>query len=588
MAVLKHPSALLGLDIGGLFSRAILLGIAEGKYQVLGAEKAPTSYGHDFHIGVGVGEAMRALQVESGHTFIKETGGLMMPVDRLGRGVDRVALVVTAGQRIKTGLLGLTDAGSLKAGRALIESLPMQSSVVMGLVALENEIRAIETLIKTHPELLLMTGGEESGAQEPLTRWIEIVRTACSLLPESARPWILYAGNPTLEPMVKRRLEPVTCLQVVPNLQPAFGEYDFVQAQISLEGEILRCWKHDLPGLGGLRDLTGGLSGVAACSVDRMMRFISLRKQSDSVNLPKVGALAVDLGGQTTLVSAGLGGLSGTVVQDKFDAIVDDDRPNVYQLIRSWCGEPVTLDEVCQFLYNHQLLPGWVPETRVERALAHAFARFRLCQAVKRLSENYAWFDYDPRKGLRGHYEPVIASGLDLTHAPSPGEVLFTLLNGLQPWGVTTMVLDKYHVLPLLGKIGEVEAVLPVQVLSSSAFENLGTVLSTVGDLTEGKTALNIHVETASGKDTTVEIKQGALKRLLIPAGETAVLTLMPHQRIDIGFGGRGQGGRLKVIGGTLGAVIDARGRPVPMPIEEAARIGKLQAWLGELGAEHA
>lgn len=588
MADMKHPGVLLGLDLGGVYSRATLVGIVEGKYQVIGAERAPTSTGQGFHISAGVGEAMRTLQVESGHVFIKESGALMMPVDRIGRGVDGVGLVVSAGPRIKAGLLGLTDAGSLKAVRALIESLPMQSSMVMGLAALDDETGVIETLIKAHPELLLITGGEDSGAEEPMTRWIEIVRTACSLLPVTARPMILYAGNPALEPTLRRRLEPVTRVQVVPNLQPTFGEYDLAQAQISLENEILRLWKNDLPGLAGLRDLAGGLSGIKSCSIDRMMRFVSLRKQSDSHDISKVGSLAVDLGGQTTAVSAGLSGLSGTVVQDKFEAIEDADRQDVCQSIRGWCAQPVTLEEVDQFLYNHQLIPGWVPETRAELVLAQAFSRFRLHQAIRRLSENFAWFDYDPKMGLRGHYEPVIASGLDLTRAPSPGEVMLTLLDGLQPWGVTTMVLDKHHLLPLLGKIGEAEPVLPVHVLSSTAFENLGTVLSTVGGLAEGKMALTVHMETASGKDITVEVEQGTLKRLVVPAGEMAVLALMPHQRIDIGFGGRGQGGRLKVTGGTLGVVIDARGRPVPLPVEGPERIEKIQAWLRVLGAEHA
>jgi hypothetical protein len=72
--------------------------------------------------------------------------------------------------------------------------------------------------------------------------------------------------------------------------------------------------------------------------------------------------------------------------------------------------------------------------------------------------------------------------------------------------------------------------------------------------------ALTVHVETESGKIYTVDVHQGSLRRLVIPTGEEAVLEFVPHQKVDIGFGGAGQGGRLKVTGGVLGVVIDARG----------------------------
>jgi hypothetical protein len=110
-----------------------------------------------------------------------------------------------------------------------------------------------------------------------------------------------------------------------------------------------------------------------------------------------------------------------------------------------------------------------------------------LRRALKQFSKNYPWFDYHPDRGLQGHYEPIIVSGAVLTHAPNPGGLLLTILDGLQPRGITTFVLDRHHLLPLLGKIGEAEPVLPVQVLASAAFENLGTVVSATGDLPQGK-----------------------------------------------------------------------------------------------------
>lgn len=589
-----HPSALLGLNVGSVNTRAALFGISEGKYQVLGSESALTSMGQGLHIGAGVGEAIQALQAQSEHLFLEESGGLLMPVDRIGRGLDRVGLVVSAGERVRTGLLGITDAGSLRAGRALFDSLPLESVCEMGMSDLADEPRCIEVLVKTHPEILLISGGEDEGEEVSTRRWIEISRTVCGLLPQSAQPVIVFAGNPGLESTVRRRLEPVTKLHIAPNLQPLYGELDLVPAQNLLEQEIIKTWKTDLPGLSGLCDLSKDLSGITGRPLDRIVRFLSLlshfepAKRLDQAQSIQTGVLAVDLGGIYTGVSAGLGGLGGNVILDKFPDWDGQIRDEATRAIFEWADEPVMLEDAENFICNHALLPSWVPETRKEQALTQAFARYRLRTALRRLAENYSWFDYQPARGLLGHYLPIIASGAVVTNAPSLGSAMLTLLDGLQPWGITTMMLDRHHLLPLLGKIGEAEPILPVHILASTAFQNLGTVVSAVGDLRQGKSALTVHVETASGKVYTVDVEQGTLRRLIIPTGEAAVLDFLPDRKVDIGFGGCGQGGKLKITGGALGMIIDARGRPVQLSGGVRTRLEQQQLWLRTLGAENA
>lgn len=583
MAVIQHPQALLGLDIGTVNTRVNLFGITGGKYSLLGSESRSSSLGLDMHIGAGVGEAMQALQQGTEHVFLNDSGGIRRPVDRIGRGVDHVALVMSVGARCKTALLGLSDAGSIRMGKALIDSLPLQPVEMMGLTSQMDETCAIETLIKACPEIIIITGGEDAGAVGPVERWIEITRTACSLMPSPIQPVLLYAGNPALEATAKRRLEPVAKLQIAPNLQPVFGEWDFPPAQSLLEEFVLKSWKESLPGLGSLCALAEDTSGLAVCSVDRMVRYLSQVKHKDSVVSRKTGVLSVDLGGSQTTLSAGLSGFGGTVIAEKFSCLDDNNRLNVCQEIKVWCAELVSLKEVDQFLHQHALIPAWVPETRKELALSQAFDRYRLRQAAAQLADNMPWFDFHPLKGLRTHFEPIIASGAALANHANHKESLLTLLDGLQPCGITTLVLDRYQLLPLLGKIGEVEPLLPVHLLSSMAYENLGTVISVIGDLPQGRTAVTIQVETESGNKYTADIHSGSLIRLPIQAGEVGVLDLLPHRQVDIGFGGYGRGGKLKVTGGNLGLVIDSRGRPIRLPHEDSLRLELLHTWQSSL-----
>jgi hypothetical protein len=588
MAIPQHPAIVLGLDLGRVHTRATLFGIIEGKYRVLGSGTALTTLGAGMHLGRGVGEALKTLQAGCEHLFLKDSGGLILPLDRKGQGVDRVALLASAGPKVTASLLGLSGSGSIKAGRAVLGGLPLKTIVALGIGELADEAMAIERLIKTHPEIVVIAGGEDAGAEVSIRRWMEVLRTACRLMPSTRQPVILFAGNPNLESMAKRRLEPVGKLHVIPNIQPAYGEYDLVPAQIAIEREILHQWKATLPGLPGLCDLARDLNGLTYRAMDRMVRFLGQSKRIDRAGVANTGVLAVDLGGQSTTLSASFGNLAGSVVQDKFPVVWDESWLSACQAVYEWAGEPVTLDMADQFLCNYAMIPGWVPETPTELALLQAFARFRLRRGLKQFAENYPWFNYHPERGLHGHYEPIILSGAVLAHAPHPGGALLTVLNGLQPYGITTFVLDRYHLLPLLGKIGEIEPVLPVQVLASAAFENLGTVVSATGDLPQGRLALTVHVETESGKVYTVDVQQGSLKRLVIPTGEEAVLEFVPHQRVDIGFGSAGGGGRLKVTGGVLGVVIDARGRPVQLPDQPTERVERLQEWRRTMGVDHA
>jgi hypothetical protein len=297
MAVPQHPASVLGLDLGRVQTRATLFGIIEGKYRVLGSGTTLTTLGAGMHLGRGVGEALTTLQGECGHPFLKDSGGLILPLDRKGRGVDRVALVTSVGPKVRATVLGLSSAGSLTMGRALVDGLPLRTVNALGIADLADEAFAIETLLKTRPEIVVIAGGEDAGAEDPIQRWIEILRTACRLMPSSNLPMIVYAGNPNLESMAMRRLEPVSKLHVVSNIQPVYGEYDLVPAQIAIEAEILRRWKATLPGLPGLCDLARDLNGITYRAQDRMVRYLGLSKRIDSAGAEKTGVLAVDLGG---------------------------------------------------------------------------------------------------------------------------------------------------------------------------------------------------------------------------------------------------------------------------------------------------
>ena len=64
---------------------------------------------------------------------------------------------------------------------------------------------------------------------------------------------------------------------------------------------------------------------------------------------------------------------------------------------------------------------------------------------------------------------------------------------------------------------------------------------------------------------------------------EAATLRLQPLHRFDVGMG-PGRGGSLKVVGGSMGIVIDARGRPLNLNVDPVQRREQMKKWLWILG----
>jgi hypothetical protein len=159
------------------------------------------------------------------------------------------------------------------------------------------------------------------------------------------------------------------------------------------------------------------------------------------------------------------------------------------------------------------------------------------------------------------------------------------LLDALQPIGVSTIVLDATALAAPLGALATFQPLAAAQVLESDAFLNLGTVVAPVGTAREGDIVLKLKVDYGGGRTLGVEVAYGSLEVIPLPLGQTAILALEPLRGFDVGWGARGKGLPLQVNGGTLGIIIDARGRPLPLPPDGEERRTKMQTWLWDMGS---
>jgi hypothetical protein len=175
--------------------------------------------------------------------------------------------------------------------------------------------------------------------------------------------------------------------------------------------------------------------------------------------------------------------------------------------------------------------------------------------------------------------EPIIGSGRILTGAPSRANSLSILLDGLQPTGVTTLALDQNGLLPGLGAISLINPLLTVQVVESNTFLNLGTIIAPIGHARSGTPILRVRISREDGRTFTREVKYGSFTVLPVDVGEKVSLHLRPLHRFDVGMGGPGKSGKVNAVGGSLGIIIDARGRPLRFLQDQEKNRSRNDTW---------
>lgn len=190
-----------------------------------------------------------------------------------------------------------------------------------------------------------------------------------------------------------------------------------------------------------------------------------------------------------------------------------------------------------------------------------------------------AFSEESPRPKL----DPIIVSGGGLVHIPQPGRILLAVLDALEPVGVSTILLDRNQVVPALGAMATIKPLAAAAALDGDALMPLGTVITPVGRGRRGEVVMRMRVTYEDGSVLDIEPKYGQLEVCPLAAGQRATLTLRVNRRFDIGLG-PGRGGKVEVIGGLVGLVIDARGRPLILPQDPDKRRRSLRRWFWDLG----
>lgn len=579
---LINADSLLAIDVGAVSTRAMLFDVVDGRYRFLACGTAPSTVATPFFdISEGVRRAIDHLHSITGRELIGRDEQLIIPSKPNGAGVDTCVATVSAGPPLKVIAIGLLEDISAESAVKLASTTYAQVVDQLSLNDRRSQADRIDSIMRLRPDVVIVAGGTNDGASQSVISLLEPVGLACYLSPEGSRPEVLYVGNQSLGNEVEQLLGSIAHLSISPNIRPALEVEQLSVAQPELAQVYRSIRIRDLSGVQELDKWAGGKLIPTATAFGRMVRFLSRVYDTSK------GVFGVDVGASATTLAAGFSGDLHLGVYPDLGLgqnVTDILDSSEIEGIARWIPVDMPASEVQDYIYNKSLNPYTLPASQEVLAIEQALARQAMQLGVRRLLDGLPSHLRAGTLGLMPLFEPIVATGSILTNAPSRGQALLTLLDGLQPTGVTTMVLDQNNIMPALGAAAGINSILPVQVLESSTFINLGTVISPSGNAPYGALALRVKLKQEGSTETTLEIKHGTLEVIPLPLGKSANLHLQPLNRFDVGMGGPGRGGSVRVVGGALGVIIDARGRPLRLPKDDARRRDILKKWIWTLG----
>ncbi len=573
---LIDADSLLAIDVGSVTTRAMLFDLVDGRYRFLAAGSAPTTAGAPFRdVGEGIRGALDQLQVVTGRVLVGQDQRLIIPSLTNGTGVDTCVATLSAGPPLTVVAVGLLEDISVESAQHLATTTYAQVVDTMSLNDRRRSAARLDTILRLRPDLVIVAGGTDGGASQSVLNLLEPVGLACYQLPKEQRPEVLFAGNQALVDEVEATFASLTRLYTAPNIRPTLEMEQLGPAQAKM-AEIYRSIRvQKIPGLQELDNWTGGHLFPAASAFARMVRFL------DAIIDSSKGALGIDIGAAATVVAASF---SGDYAQGVYPYLgLGENLPGILnhtslEEISRWLPVDISEDDLRNYIYHKSIYPALVPATAEALAIEQALARSAMRIALQQLSRSFPKKAIPPGAWSLPLFEPIVAAGSVFTQAPTRGQSLLMLLDGLQPSGVTTMVLDQNNILAALGAAAPVNHILPIQIIESGAFLNLSMVISLVGRGQYGAPALRLRIKHDGEEESLVEVKYGALEVIALPQGRTANVYLQPFNRFDVGFG-PGRSGGVKVTGGALGLVIDARGRPLHLPSDAGRRRELLKKW---------
>ncbi|HUG93408.1 MAG TPA: glutamate mutase L [Planctomycetaceae bacterium] len=594
-------NVILATDCGSTTTKAILIEKIDGHYRQTYRGEAPTTVeAPAADVTMGVVNAVTEVGELAGRRLIDENGQIIRPASG-GEGCDIYISTSSAGGGLQMMVAGLVrEMTAASAKRAALGA----GAIVMDVIA-SNDKRLphqqIQRIRELRPDMILVSGGTDGGNTAKVVEIAELIAPARPQprFGSEYRMPLIYAGNKDAAPLVEKVFTDGNVeLKIVPNLRPVLERENLAPARDAIHDLFLEHVMAHAPGYDKLIGWTDAPIMPTPGAVGNILQTIA---QKQGIN-----AVGVDIGGATTDVFSVFD--SPETGQPVFNRTVSANLGMSYS-ISNVCAE-ATLPRILRWVHfdmderelrnrvkNKMIRPTTIPQTLEALVFEQAVAREALRLAYEQHKEFATTLKGVQQQRTVGDtfsqqisgqtivdnmkLDLLVASGGVLSHAPRMQQTAALLIDAFQPEGVTTLAKDSIFMMPHLGVLAQVHPQAALEVFERDCLIYLGTCVAPKGTGKPGKTCFKYRLE-GGGLNESGEMLYGDIRLFPLADDQTARITIEPARGFDVGAG-PGKSIEREVRGGTVGLILDARGRPLVLPDDPRACCEAVTKWVRAL-----
>ena len=565
-------NVILATDCGSTTTKAILIEKIDGHYRQTHRGEAPTTVEEPVaDVTVGVINAATEVGELAGRRLVDDDGRLIRPArtgpDGQPEGCDIYISTSSAGgglQMLVTGVVREMSAASAK--RAALGA----GAIVMDTIASNDKRRPheqIQRIRELRPDMILMSGGTDGGTIP------HVVRIAELIAPAKPRPRfgqnyqmpIIYAGNNEAAGYVAETFDDSVALTVVDNVRPVLEQENLGPARDAIHDLFLEHVMAHAPGYDKLLEWTDAPVMPTPGAVGDILQQIAKARG--------INAVGVDIGGATTDVFSVFDGVFNRTVSANLGmsySISNVCAEAGFPDILRWVHVSMDERELRNRVKNKMIRPTTIPQTLEALVFEQAVSRRALRLAYQQRSSGQSIVNNMTLNLL-------VASGGVLSHAPRMEQTAVMMIDAFEPEGVTEIAKDSIFMMPHLGVLAQVHPEAALEVFERDCLIYLGTCVAPRGAGKPGRSCFHYEIR-GGGLAENGELHVGEMRLFRLGPDQRARAVLEPARGFDVGAG-PGKRMECELRGGTVGVILDARGRPLILPGEEHQRRDAVAQW---------
>ena len=586
---------ILATDCGSTTTKAILIEKVDGHYRQTHRGEAPTTVEEPVaDVTVGVTNAATEVGELAGRRLVDDNGEIIRPA-RGNEGCDIYISTSSAGgglQILVTGVVEEMSAASAK--RAALGA----GAIVLDVISSNDRRRPheqIQRIRELRPDMVVMAGGTDGGTKKHVVKIAELVA------PAKPRPRfggkyrmpVIYAGNQEAAALVANTFDESVTLSVVENVRPTLERENLEPARDCIHDLFLEHVMAHAPGYNRLMEWTDAPIMPTPGAVGNILRQIAERNG--------INAVGVDIGGATTDVFSVFDGVFNRTVSANLgmsysisNVCAEAGMPSVLR----WVHLDMDERELRNRVKNKMIRPTTIPQTLEALVFEQAVSREALrlaylqhkefattlkgVQQQRTVGDTFSQLSSGQSIVNNMTLNLLVASGGVLSHAPRMEQTAAMMIDAFEPEGFTELAKDSIFMMPHLGVLAQVHPQAALEVFERDCLIYLGTCIAAKGRGRAGRPCFRYEIEGPSLREQG-EMPVGEMKLFPLGPEDRAQVKIEPRRGFDVGAGS-GRPVEKEVRGGTVGLILDTRGRPLILPDDRSECRQAVATWTQTLG----